>query len=132
MKKQVIVPAGTETLAALFQYSPAVKLGDMVWDSGVLPFDAAGHIPTDLPAQVHAAFQGLRHVLEAAGTSMDDIVELVSYHVGFPEGGETIGAIKAQYITHTFPAWTAVGVTALGVPGALLEIKATAVIGAGA
>ena len=34
--------------------------------------------------------------------------------------------IKAEYIKSDFPAWTAIGVTALAFPGQRLEIKATA------
>jgi len=131
MTKDIIIAPGTETLAELFQYAPAVKVGSTRWVSGVLPMLADGSIPDSLEDQVHAAFQGLKRVLEAAGATLDDIVELVSYHVGFPQGGEIIGAVKAQYITRPYPAWTAVGVTALAMPTALLEIKATAVIGAG-
>ena len=131
MIKQAIIPSAMAPMAQLFQYAPAIKLGNMVWVSGVLPFNADGSIPEGLEAQVHAAFQGLKQVLDAAGARLDDIVELVSYHVGFPEGAEVIGAVKAQYIASPFPAWTAVGVTALAMPAARLEIKAVASIGAG-
>ena len=36
---------------------------------------------------------------------------------------------KAEFIRRDFPAWTALGVSELYTPEALIEIKATAVIG---
>jgi enamine deaminase RidA (YjgF/YER057c/UK114 family) len=37
--------------------------------------------------------------------------------------------VKAEFIPEDYPAWTAVGVRELVLPGLLIEIRATAVIG---
>lgn len=36
------------------------------------------------------------------------------------------GDIKAQFLPGNFPAWTAIGVTALALPGQMIEIEGTA------
>ena len=47
--------------------------------------------------------------------------------MALPEGAAH--ALGARYISKPYPAETAVGVAELGIPGALLEIRATAVLG---
>ena len=64
-------------------------------------------------------------MLEAAGLTFDDLVEIVSYHTDMEDLHATV-EIKAGYIKKEFPAWTAVGVTALAFPGQRIEIKPTA------
>jgi enamine deaminase RidA (YjgF/YER057c/UK114 family) len=66
-------------------------------------------------------------VLAAAGLTLDDVVEIVSYHTDMADL-HAVAEVKAEYLTRDFPAWTAVGVTALAFPGQLLEIKATALV----
>lgn len=131
MKKEAIVPERMRANYDRYHYAPAIKVGTTVWVSGQAGVGEGGVIPPSLEEQTHLAFQKLKQVLEAAGSSLDDIVELVSYHVDFPNGASTITAVKDQYITKNYPAWTGIGVTSLLLPGLLIEIKATAVIGSG-
>ncbi len=115
-----------------YHYAPAVKVGNTVWVSGQVGMREDGVIPPSLEEQLHVAFRRIKVLLEQAGASMDDIVELVSYHIDFPSGAATISAVKDQYITRSYPAWTGVGVSSLLIPGLLFEIKVVAVIGSGA
>lgn len=131
MKKEMIVPKGMEASAERYHYAPAIKVGNTIWVAGQAGIKANGEIPKSLEEQTHLAFQKLQQVLEAAGASLDDIVELVSYHVDFPNGAQTIMAVKDQYIRGTYPTWTGLGVTSLVAPGLLIEIKAMAVVGCG-
>lgn len=59
---------------------------------------------------------------------MADVVELTTYHLAMDDLPK-VGAVKGEFIPRDFPAWTAVGVTALAFPELLVEVKATAVIG---
>ena len=70
-------------------------------------------------------------ILREAGSSLDDVVEIVSYHVSMAEL-EKFRKVKSEFLTKNFPAWTAIGVEELVFPGLLIEIKATAVVGSGA
>jgi len=131
MSKQVIIPKGFEPYYEHYHFGPAVKVGETVWVSGQTGLTATGEVPASLEEQTELAFQSLKYVLEAAGATLDDIVELNTFHVDFPNGADTFMAVKDKYLTKDYPAWTAVGVTSLALPGLLVEIKATAVVGSG-
>lgn len=131
MSKQTLInPPGTEKIYEKLQFSQAVQVGDTIWVSGQVGMGATGMAGDGIEAQARLAFQNLKYVLESAGSSLDDIVELVSYHTSM-NGIRDFGKVKAEFITQNYPAWTAVGVTELVFPQLLVEIKATAVIGSG-
>ena len=67
-------------------------------------------------------------MLEKAGASLDEIVEMTSFHVGLNEHIGIFMQVKDGLIKEPYPAWTAIGVSELAF-GALVEIKVTAVIG---
>ncbi len=64
-------------------------------------------------------------MLEAAGADFGDVVEITTFHVGM-EHLAVFGTVKADFLKEPFPAWTAIGVSELAIPGALVEIRATA------
>ena len=121
MKKQIIIPAGMQGAYDHMHFAPAVKVGDTVYVSGQAGIKADGKVAEKIAL-----------VLEAAGGTINDIVELESFHVGdMVADTPTIFKVKDQYLTRDYPAWSAFGVTMLAVPGLLVEIKAVAVIGSG-
>ena len=131
MTQQILInPPGTEKVYEKLQFSQAVQADDTIWVSGQVGMDETGTAGEGLEAQARLAFQNLQRVLEAAGSSLDDIVELVSFHTSM-NGIRDFGKVKAEFISKNYPAWTAVGVTELVFPQLLVEIKATAVIGSG-
>ena len=126
--KQIIDPGWAYHKA--FQYSQAVRAGGLLHLAGQCPVDAQGNTVAagDVRGQTRQVFENLKAVLAAAGLTLDDVVEIVSYHTDMADL-PAVAEVKAEYLTHDFPAWTAVGVTALAFPGQLLEIKATALAG---
>jgi enamine deaminase RidA (YjgF/YER057c/UK114 family) len=61
----------------------------------------------------------LEAVLSEAGATLDDVASLNSYHVGDLDSQlRELVDIKVTRIRAPHPAWTGVGVTQLGVPGA--------------
>ena len=129
-KQQLINPPGTELVYEKMQFSQAVRVGDIVWVSGQTGMDENWQAAEGIENQARLAFQGLERVLQAAGGTLDDIVELVTYHTSMKET-RAFGKVKAEFIKADFSAWTAIGVTELVMPELLVEIKATAVIGSG-
>jgi reactive intermediate/imine deaminase len=123
--KQIVDPGWAYHKA--FQYSQAVRAGDLLLLAGQCPVDAQGSTVAegDIRGQTRQVFENLKAVLAAAGLTLDDLVEIVSYHTDLADL-PAVAEVKAEYLTRDFPAWTAVGVTALAFPGQLLEIKATA------
>jgi hypothetical protein len=72
-----------------------------------------------------AAFEQVRAVLAEAGLDFSDVVELTTFHVGL-EHLRVFGAVKDRHLAAPYPAWTAIGVSALAFPGGLAEVKVTA------
>ncbi|NKZ88365.1 RidA family protein [Rhodococcus hoagii] len=112
-----------------YGYSNAVRSGDLLFCSGQVGLEADGSAPTDPERQYDLAFATLAKLLAEHGARPSDLVELTSFHVDFPQHMTEFMAAKARFQNGARPAWTAVGVTALGMPGILVEIKATARIG---
>jgi enamine deaminase RidA (YjgF/YER057c/UK114 family) len=89
---------------------------------------AEGRLPPDFRSQAENVFTTLEAILNEAGATLDDVASLNSYHVGdIHSQFRELVDIKATRIRPPHPAWTGVGVTQLGVPGALLEISAVVV-----
>lgn len=84
----------------------------------------------DLHEQTRAAMRNLKVAMDAAGVGWDDIVRRTIYTL-HPTEYETITrAIDDVTEGAEHPAQTIVGVTGLAVPGLLIEIECTAVVGA--
>jgi enamine deaminase RidA (YjgF/YER057c/UK114 family) len=83
----------------------------------------------DLYEQTRAAMQNLKVAMDAAGVGWDDIVRRTIYTL-HPTEYETITrAIDSVTGGAEHPAQTIVGITGLAVPGLLIEIECTAVLG---
>ncbi len=126
-QKILVNPKGTEIIYESMQFSQAVKVGNMVWVSGQVGMDEAFQMGEGIEAQARMAFQNLERVINDAGGTLSDIVEIVSYHTSMKDMGG-FSKVKLEFIPENYPAWTAVGVTELVIPGLLVEIKATVII----
>ena len=88
-------------------------------------------------AKVRNMFERLKRTLAAADADLSDVVELTTFHAnardiaGFQKDFSEFQRIHHEYFPSGYPAWTAVGITALLAPGAALEMRVVAVIGAG-
>ena len=114
------------TIFEKFSYSATVRAGDFVYVAGQIGLNPDGSMPSDDETQIVNAFDRLKIVLEAAGCSLDDLVELVSYHVGLQKHLGRFVEIKNRYIRAPFPTWTILEIAGLARPGLVIEIKAVA------
>ncbi|MDH3678370.1 MAG: RidA family protein [Acidimicrobiia bacterium] len=126
-KHDVVIPPGSEKTYERFHFAPAVRAGDTLYCSGVIGADGAT-VPDDAGEEFAAAFRALADVLSAAGASLDDVVELTTFHVDMAANLGAFMTAKDAAIAEPYPAWTAIGCTELAIPGARVEIKATAVL----
>lgn len=117
-----IVPERYRRVYDDFHYAPAVRVGNTLYLSGVV---AGGET---FEQQFDRAFQSLRGVLEAAGSGLEHIVDLTTFHVNMHDHIDTFMEVKDRYLTDPYPAWTAIGVAALYSPRAVVEIKVVAII----
>ena len=85
---------------------------------------------SDLRAQARQAFLNLRHVVEASGGTLSDVVSLRIYVVSYEAGkAEAVAsAFREFFSVDAIPASTWVGVAALADPGFLIEVEAVAVL----
>ena len=127
-KKQLINPPGTEEIYKRMKFSQAVRAGNMMWVSGQVGIDKNMKVGEGIEEQARLAFTSLKGIIEAAGGSLADVVELVSFHTSM-ENMRGFAKAKNEFFLEDYPAHTAVGVTELVMPDLLVEIKATVVIG---
>lgn len=130
--REHLAPAGWEGSYHGLHYTPVLRVGERVIVSGI----PASEGDTD-EAKVRWAFQQLQAHLEKAGATLADVVELQSFHVArdheeFRQRVEPVLKVHREFFKDHYPAWTAVGTTALFSKGAPMEIRAEAIIGSGA
>ena len=62
--------------AAIGPYSQAIVTGNMMFASGQIPVNpATGEIPEGVEAQANQVFTNVKNLLEAAGTSINNVVK---------------------------------------------------------
>ena len=130
--REHLAPAGWEGSYHDLHYTPVLRVGDRVIVSGIPAIEG----DTD-EAKIRWAFQQMEAHLKAAGATMADVVELQSFHVAsdhddFRRRVEPVLKVHREFFKDHYPAWTAVGTTALFSKGAPMEIRAEAIIGSGA
>lgn len=129
--REHLAPSGWEGSYHSIHYTPVVKIGERVIVSGIPALEGDTE-----EARIRWAFTQLKRHLEAAGATLDDVVELQSYHLAhdhaeFRARLATVLKVHDEFFHDRYPAWTAVGTTALYAQGAPMEIRAEAIIGSG-
>ena len=62
--------------AAIGPYSQAIVSGNTVYCSGQIPINPkTGDIPEGVSAQAHQVFTNIKNLLEASGTSIDNVIK---------------------------------------------------------
>lgn len=120
--RKAIFPESPHSLYKEHGYSPAILSGDLLFVSGMVGARKDGTAEPDLDAQIHLAFDNLQAVLEAAGCTFRDVIDVTIFLVD-PEAsiGIALGAMKKAFSTEPPPNVTAVGVNWLA--GFAFEIK---------
>ena len=133
---EVVIATAAEKATAYdqFHYAPSRRVGNTLYISGVVAGrrEGEGKDVNAFKAQVRRAFQRIQATLDAAGASFDDVVMLNTFHVwqGPNFDGdkraqfEAFGAVKDEFMKPPYPAWTAVGTTALIPDNGIVEIQA--------
>jgi len=127
-------PAEKASTYDQYHYSPARRVGDTLYISGVVVGrrDGEGKDIAAFKAQVRRAFQRIQATLNAAGANFDDVVMLNTFHVWQGPNFEgdraaqfaAFSAVKDEFMKAPYPAWTAVGTTALIPDTGIVEIQA--------
>ncbi|VXC56225.1 RidA family protein [Nocardioides sp. AX2bis] len=115
-----------EDPAVRWRFRHVVRSRGLLLCSGVTGVRADGTVDPDPATQFHQAFAHLEAVLATAGATTADLVELTTYHVGLREHFLAFAAVKDEHVPAPYPAWSAIGIAELVVPGTLVEIRAVA------
>jgi enamine deaminase RidA (YjgF/YER057c/UK114 family) len=125
LKRQPIFPADRHAFYEAHGYSAAIRSGDLLFVSGQVGSRQDGTPHADFEQQVRQAFENLRATLEAAGCTVDDIVDVTTFHTDPERQFGTIMAVKQEvFSAPPYPSWTAIGVNWLA--GFDFEIKVIA------
>ena len=112
--------------AAIGPYSQAIVSGGFVFTAGQIALDPASGevVGADAATQAERVLENLSAVLEAAGSSMGDVVKTTVYLADLSDYA-AVNEMYARYFTEPFPARSAFGVSELP-RGARVEIDAIA------
>jgi 2-iminobutanoate/2-iminopropanoate deaminase len=126
MEKTII--STTKAPAAIGPYSQAVKVGNLVFTSGQIPLNpSTGElVNSDVKAAARQSLENVKAVLEAAGTSLENVVKVVVFLSDINDFA-AVNEVYGQYFTEKMPARSAVQVARLP-KDALVEIEAIALV----
>ena len=119
-------------------YPHARRVGDLLFLSGVGPrtrgsktipgvqLDGKGKIVSyDMEAQCRSVFQNVRYILEDAGSSWENIVDVTVFLTNMKDDFAVYNRLYAEYFSTNQPCRTTVEVNALPTPIAI-ELKVIA------
>jgi enamine deaminase RidA (YjgF/YER057c/UK114 family) len=130
-KRDAIFPADRQALYEINRYSAAIRAGDLLFVSGQVGSREDGSPEPDFEKQVQLAFDNLGEVLQTVGCTLDDIVDVTTFHTDPETQFGIIMSVKDKVFPQKpYPNWTAVGVNWLA--GFDFEIKVIARIPAAA
>ncbi len=125
MAKQTF-PDGTEVAGF---YVRTIKSGPFVFVAGTTSLDAKGGVRgKDAARQTTITMQKVAAGLKSAGARLGDLTRLTIYVTDIRDMGAVSKALEKS-LKGSVVVSTLVAVSALAVPGLLVEIEATAVVG---
>jgi 2-aminomuconate deaminase len=121
-------------------YPHARRVGNLLFLSGIGPRDpltnevpglsrtsSGNYVTFDFEAQVHSVFQNVKVILEAAGATWDDLVDVTVFLTHLERDFDAYNRIYAQYFGENQPCRTTIGIDRLPTPIAI-ELKCIAVV----
>jgi enamine deaminase RidA (YjgF/YER057c/UK114 family) len=127
MRIEHLRPTGTLDTVRVFQYSQAVRAGDLLFVAGQAGWNEDLRVPEYYESECRAAFENLGAVLRSAGCDYADIVDATSLHTPGTDLAVFWG-VRSEFIRDPWPAWTTIGDIGLALPTMRVEIKVTAVV----
>jgi enamine deaminase RidA (YjgF/YER057c/UK114 family) len=123
-----IVPAVWADFYRQTRIPAALRYGDTLRVTGHTGETDDGVFSSIPETQIRQVFHNIALTLDEAGTNWSNVVEINSYHVGLAEQAEALLRVASEFLVDPYPAWTAVGVTELILPKAVVEISCVAMI----
>ena len=113
---------------AIGPYSKATRFGNLVFTAGQLGIDPKSGelVPGGVEAQTRQALTNLKNVLEAAGSSLAQVLKTTVFLQDINQFGQ-MNVVYGEFFNSDFPARSAVQVAALPKGGAV-EIEVIAFV----
>ncbi len=108
-------------------YSPAVRAGDFIYISGQIPVDPVTNqtVLGDIQSETRQVLNNITRILEGCGATRADVVKCQVYLADVKDFAG-MNEVYSEFFGEAKPARTTVGVAALPLPGAKVEIDAIA------
>lgn len=116
----------TSEFEGQWHFSHVVRSRGLLLLSGVTGTRTDGAVDADPEQQFEQLFTHLRQYLAAAGADLGSLIEITTYHVRLRDYLDVFVAVKDRHLLRPYPAWSAIGVSELITPGALVELRAVA------
>ena len=129
-RQEIRVEGASEPIS---HYTDAVRFGDLLFVSGIAPFDSTGEVvgEGDVVAQTRQVLQNLLDALRTVGADMGDVLKVTVFLIDINDRGAT-NPVRQEFFGDARPASTLIEVSALADPKMLVEIEAVAGIPEGA
>ncbi len=128
MTKQV-VPVDGVLQYEPFGFTNCVRYGDVLWLSGISALDTSGHVlADDIESQTRHTFDNIERVLRAGGSSLSHLLQMTSFVVDMPKNGQGYVNTRKQLLPEPTYTSATIGVSALMIPGLLLEVQCRAAV----
>lgn len=126
MNKEIISTSNAPK--AIGPYSQAVRVGRFVYTAGQIAIDpeTSQFVEGGVAAQAEQVMQNLQAVLEAAGTSLDNVVKTTIF-LRYMKDFSAVNEVYGKFFGAGKPARSTVAVSALPLK-ALVEIEAVALV----
>nr|MBP9929073.1 RidA family protein [Rhodoferax sp.] len=126
MQLPVSYPRNADTPVSHLPFSPAVKVGPLVFVSGQASVDATGKIVSDsFEGEFRRSVENLRKVLQTAGADLAQVVQTRNY-VRDAEDLPQFNRLYTEYFSAPYPARTTI--TGCLSPALRFELECIAVI----
>lgn len=122
MAKEIIMVPN----APKYPFSPGIKAGNYIFVSGQGGFQdpKTGEVIEGIEAQARQCLENVKRVLEAAGSSLDDVIK-VTIFLGNVDDYAKVNEVYQKYFPKDYPA-RSTAVTGLVIPNMLIEMECIA------
>jgi 2-iminobutanoate/2-iminopropanoate deaminase len=125
MSRQVIIPPD---LSAAAPFSPGIRAGGFLFVSGQTAREGGvGRIPAGIVEQTRVCLENVQRIVEAAGTSMDQVVKVTVFLTNMQEFA-SMNEVYRTFFPSEPPTRSTIGVTSLARPEFVIEIEAIALL----
>jgi enamine deaminase RidA (YjgF/YER057c/UK114 family) len=124
---EIAIPERAQSSYDNWGYAPAVRVGNTIYVSGVVSLlEGEGTYEERYARGFETALKWIEEVLNEAGASLDDVIDITSFHTDLQRQLQTAIKVRMEHMAPPHPTWTAVGTTALATPDGVTEIKVIA------